>query len=126
MRNELNNVTNKLFKTDLSIQKVELALGMTVDDIKKSYENIGAEDNSGKGMADAKAAILSFSNSAKSIQIRAEKFLKDWELFQANVKGLGLEVPSNVKDLGNFAKGDLAKSKALFKAADAIQKAINL
>jgi hypothetical protein len=122
----LKNVGNKLFKTELESHKVDLALGMTIDDIKKAYEAIGAEDTSGRGVALVKDAINNFSNSAKSVQIRSEQFLKNWELFQANVKGLGLEVPSNVKDLGNFAKGDLARAKKLFKAADDLQKAINL
>lgn len=124
--NKLFNTTKENFDVELESHKVDLALGMTVEDIKKAYETIGAEDTSGRGIALVKDAINNFSNSAKSVQMRSEQFLKNWELFQANVKALGLEVPSNVKDLGNFAKGDLARAKKLFKAATDLQKAISL
>ena len=126
MRNELNNVTSKLFKTELESQKVELALGMSVSDIKKAFDTSVAEDNSSTAIRQIKEAVMSLQNSAKSLSVRSDKFLKDWDLFQANVKGLGLDVPSDVKDLGNFAKGNLSRAKAMYKAADSILKATNI
>lgn len=55
MRNELNNITNKLFKTDLTTQKVDLAL---VDDIKKAIELAN------KALAETKTANKAMDDSA--------------------------------------------------------------
>ena len=90
MRNELNNVTNKLFKTDLAQHKVELALLDTIE------SDVLAN---GKGKDSARQLIRdAFSNLAKAVELyssiksRQENIKKNSDKFKTTIKDLGLEV----------------------------------
>jgi hypothetical protein len=68
MRNELNNITSKLFKTDLATQKVELAL---IDDLTKSLNKSKA---SYKEFNDSFQKFVDFR---RLVILEGEKYSKD-------------------------------------------------
>jgi hypothetical protein len=108
MRNELNNVTSKLFKTDLTIQKVELA---KLDDIEKAKSNLlsKAKDHFNKrnawGAESNKVLAMVGDLERKGIDLKKETDLLDKELVNiyteiSNLKkqadSLGLELPQSL------------------------------
>ncbi len=95
MRNELNNVTSKLFKADLATQKVDLSV---INEFTKAYES--ALDLQAK----AEVNIVNYNELAASIQtvlnqagtqfLRANGIYSELEQMS---KDLGVEIPNNVK-----------------------------
>lgn len=107
--------------------KIELALGVTVKEINAAYNDLlGFRNETNKYTKQAKDAAMGMSQSAKTLRVRTEEFLKQWELFQANVKGLGLDVPANIMQLGNIAKDNIRLANTLSKSAETITKASNV
>ena len=80
----LKSVGNKLFKTELSNQKLELAL---TDDFKKLFEKANNDDlNIGKSLIDSLSkAEANYKKNIQSLQ---------------NAKKIGDELISKAKDLG--------------------------
>ena len=88
MRNELNNITNKLFKTDLATQKVELALA---DDIKKGISDYKSLDDATKSAkAKARAGLDSYLSSVGAAYQNAKNTLDMINTLEAKSKELGL------------------------------------
>ena len=95
MRNELNNITSKLFKTDLAQHKIDLSV---IDEFTKAYEL--ALDLQAK----AEVNLVNYNELAASIQtvlnqagtqfLRANGIYTELENMS---KELGVEIPNNVK-----------------------------
>jgi hypothetical protein len=116
----LREIGNKLFKEDLTSQKIELAR-ISIEDIRKSYDSVlEARNLSTAALRKAKEAATAISNSAKSLSVRSSQFLKDYEIFSNDVKTLGLDVPSNLTGLNNVVKADVKLVQQLNKAASTI------
>jgi hypothetical protein len=84
--NELKNVTNKLFKTELESHKVELAL---LDDIKSNvlFAKKMKED-----------ITVNFANANGGLR-SCEDFKKNYSLAVTKAKDLGIEIPKELDGL---------------------------
>jgi len=94
MRNELNNITNKLFKTDLSVQKVDLA----------SLKDLAAA--SGKVTKDL-AAGQKYQDQLNRLKAEALALSKKFNEFSASAKSgmpLSANLWSMIKEIENAAK----------------------
>jgi hypothetical protein len=88
MRNELNNITNKLFKTDLSLHEVKLA--KSIAEIEKAYE---------KGIALNKqfdSAKQQYDSVTKQLSAISEDFVSSYFI----VVNDGKETLKAIVDLG--------------------------
>jgi len=104
--NELKNVTNKLFKTELTTQKVELGIVQDsikiVDSAEKGFEGGFAE------ISNAKSKAIPVIKNAIS---NAEKFLTQFEETKKTAKELGIELPADYLKQETRAKFIIGESK---------------
>jgi hypothetical protein len=116
------NVFGKLFtKTELSSQRIELAR-ISVDEIRKSYETVQtARNESTASLRKATEAATAIEASAKSLSVKSNEFLKNYEVFMNDVKALGLEIPANLQGLNKVVNDDVKLSAKLFKSASTIK-----
>ena len=116
------NVFSKLStKTELSSQRIELAR-ISVDEIRKSYEAVQtARNESTASLRKATEAATSIESSAKSLSVKSNEFLKNYEVFMNDVKALGLEIPANLQGLNKVVNDDVKLSAKLFKSASTIK-----
>jgi hypothetical protein len=101
--NELKNVTNKLFKTELESHKVELALA---DDIKKVSNNLKiAMQNFGELKQEFEKSKTSFKNEADKAYELALKY-------NAMANDLGLKSMDNpdFKAIDSYLASDLYRN----------------
>jgi hypothetical protein len=110
MRNELNNVTSKLFKTDLATQKVDLAIN---DDVQKAYaQAIAARKKSLDVYMAAKKAVDDALVELKNLRGINEAALPIFAKFDALIKELGIPYPQQIADqksnIQDGLKGSLA------------------
>ena len=118
---ELKTIGNKLFKTELTSQRIELAR-ISVDEIRKSYEAVQtARNESTASLRKATEAATSIESSAKSLSVKSNEFLKNYEVFMNDVKALGLEIPANLQGLNKIVNDDVKLSAKLFKSASTIK-----
>lgn len=114
-------VNERLFKTDLSNQRIELAR-ISVDEIRKSYDAVQtARNESTAALRKATEAATAIEASAKSLSSRADLFLKNYEVFMNDVKALGLEIPANLQGLNKVVNDDVKLATKLFKNASSIK-----
>jgi hypothetical protein len=117
----LKSVGEKLFKTELATQKIELAR-ISVDEIRKSYEAVQtARNESTASLRKATEAATFIESAAKSLSAKSSEFLKNYEVFMNDVKALGLEVPNNLQGLNKIVNEDVKLASKLFKNANAIK-----
>ena len=116
------NVFGKLStKTELASQRIELAR-ISVDEIRKSYETVQtARNESTASLRKATEAATSIESSAKSLSVKSNEFLKNYEVFMNDVKALGLEIPANLQGLNKIVNEDVKLSAKLFKSASTIK-----
>lgn len=116
------NVFGKLStKTELNSQRIELAR-ISVDEIRKSYEAVQtARNESTASLRKATEAATSIESSAKSLSVKSNEFLKNYEVFMNDVKALGLEIPANLQGLNKVVNDDVKLSAKLFKSASTIK-----
>lgn len=116
------NVFGKLStKTELNSQRIELAR-ISVDEIRKSYETVQtARNESTASLRKATEAATSIESSAKSLSVKSNEFLKNYEVFMNDVKALGLEIPANLQGLNKIVNEDVKLSAKLFKSASTIK-----
>lgn len=116
------NVFGKLStKTELSSQRIELAR-ISVDEIRKSYEAVQtARNESTASLRKATEAATAIESSAKSLSVKSNEFLKNYEVFMNDVKALGLEIPANLQGLNKIVNDDVKLSAKLFKSASTIK-----
>ena len=88
MRNELNNITSKLFKTDLAQHKIDLSV---IDEFTKAYEL--ALDLQAK----AEVNLVNYNELAASIQTVLNQANGIYTELENMSKELGVEIPNNVK-----------------------------
>ena len=116
MRNELNNITNKLFKTDLAEHKVELA---DVASFNKAFANAESKiDVAFKGKQSAKDGLLSFKVRSQDAMRAFDSVITEYNDLVKAAKMLGLEIPSNFAKNFEQAKVGYAKYKSEFNLAD--------
>ena len=63
---------------------------------------------------------MGLNNLGKSINVLADTFIKDANSTITEAKALGLQAPTSVTNLPDFAKGIKTKASGLFKLANAI------
>ena len=116
------NVFGKLStKTELGSHNIELAR-ISVDEIRKSYEAVQtARNESTASLRKATEAATSIESSAKSLSVKSNEFLKNYEVFMNDVKALGLEIPANLQGLNKIVNDDVKLSAKLFKSASTIK-----
>ena len=106
MRNELNNITNKLFKTDLAQHKVELEsvnvgyYTSKANQLQKDFDN-----EYKKQILAVQDTVVKYNNMIGDL---ANNFDKEIELYKSKVKDLGIDY----------------NSVPLAKVADAARKSI--
>lgn len=114
-------VNERLFKTNLSNQRIELAR-ISVDEIRKSYDAVQtARNESTAALRKATEAASAIESSAKSLSSKADLFLKNYEVFMNDVKALGLEIPANLQGLNKVVNEDVKLATKLFKNASSIK-----
>ena len=102
MRNELNNITSKLFKTDLATQKVELAL---LDNIKSYTNGLKKYTDEGNGLQklgekqknELATTITAIRKWAELGNSMADDMATDLVAFERQAKELGLD-PNSSKE----------------------------
>ena len=114
----LKEIGNKLFKEDLSSNKIELSI---VDDIQKAYNLANKElsnaQNASKG---ALAAIDNVFTAYRQNAIAAKQVVDLYTTIEAQAKDLGLPIPANVlkfkTDSVQYMKDSQAKMASLQNA----------
>jgi hypothetical protein len=105
--NELKNVTNKLFKTELATERVELGL---IQDLEKEYSKIV---NSTKEIVSEGTRIgKEIFNFRDTYAVDAGKFIDLQSKYINMAKDLGVDVDPKFKK----ALDDLSEAKTTFKS----------
>ena len=115
----MKNKEEVLLKLSNNQQIFQLALA---DNIRKQYDDVMKARQ--EGYAEVKKASTVGANiltSAKSLRMRAEQFLKDYERFSITAKTAGLEIPANMKGLDAVVKNDLKIADSFSRAGNTIQ-----
>ena len=85
MRNELNNITSKLFKTDLATQKVELGIIQDIIALSKQGQDLNTDASS-----TLDRALVGYNESLKPLN-SAKKLI---DKVKNEAKSLGLDIPA--------------------------------
>jgi hypothetical protein len=117
----LREIGNKLFKEELSTQKVELAL---MDEVKALIGKYKPLDDAAKGAANkAKNGLIAYSDNIRAALQNAKNAVDLINELDKKTKDLGLADAG----LGGYKKelqGKVNEYNALFKKVDAIYKSL--
>lgn len=117
----LREIGNKLFKEDLSSQKVELAL---MDDIKALIGKYKPLDEAAKGAANkAKNGLIAYSDNIRAAYQNAKNAVDMIDELDKKTKDLGLADAG----LGGYKKElqvKVSEYNSLFKKIDTIYKSL--
>lgn len=119
MRNELNNVTSKLFKTDLATQKVELANLQSV--VKLDDTAFKLKDKALASAAKAREFMASVSASSKSAINAFELVIKEVDALETQAKELGLSLPNDARLARDSAKREVMQFTDLYGKLSSIK-----
>jgi ABC-type phosphate transport system auxiliary subunit len=115
MRNELNNITSKLFKTDLSQHKIELE-SVNIGDYTSKANQIEKEfnDEYKKQILAVQSTVVKYNNMIADV---ANNFDKEIELYKSKVKDLGIDYNSvPLSKVADAARKSIMNKPTYFKS----------
>lgn len=123
---KIDKILSEVYKNEVKLESQEVQLMFkSISDLKKMYETISvAKDKMGDVRRALSQAVTSINTNGKSLNVRANAFIKDAEKTFAEAKVLGLDVPKDVQLLLSLAKDFPKQVEKYFKIANQIESAI--